>query len=122
MRNQDRQPTRFLQTRSPKCLYDLGAGSLLWLSLSQTFFFSKSENADVRDAFLASYGPNKSENRFTKVKMDRQADAILQQYFSDNLAEIESWFNVISPAKHSLGELKDELKTLSAKNWKDIHG
>lgn len=83
---------------------------------------SKSENADVRDAFLASYGPNKSENRFTKVKMDRQADAILQQYFSDNLAEIESWFNVISPAKHSLGELKDELKTLSAKNWKDIHG
>ena len=83
---------------------------------------SKSTNADVRDAFLASYGPNKSENKFTKVKMDQKADAVLRQYFSDNLAAIEKWFNVISPAEHSLGELKNELKTLSAKNRKDIHG
>ena len=83
---------------------------------------TKSGNADVRDAFLASYGPNKSENKFTKVKMDQKADAVLQQYFSDNLAEIEKWFNVISPAEHSLGELKDGLRTLCAKNWKDLHG
>ena len=82
----------------------------------------QSAKSDVRDAFLASYGPDKSENKFTKVKMDRKADAVLRKYFADSLAEIETWFNVISPAEHTLGALKDELKTLCAKNWEDIHG
>lgn len=33
----------------------------------------------------------------------------LLKYFSDNLATVESWFNVISPSQKSLTILKDEL-------------
>ena len=38
----------------------------------------------ARKAFLASYNAKKSKNRFTKVQMDAEADAVLQKYFQDH--------------------------------------
>ena len=34
---------------------------------------------------------------------------------------IEGWFNIIAPASKGLAVLKDELDTLKAKNWQEIH-
>jgi hypothetical protein len=74
----------------------------------------------IKDAFVKSYTGKKGANRFTKVKIALTADLALQEYFSANLPEIETWFNVISPAGRSIAELKLELDSLSAKNWKEI--
>lgn len=74
----------------------------------------------IKDAFVKSYTGKKCANRFTKVKIALAADLALQEYFSANLPEIEMWFNVISPAGRSITELKRELDSLSAKNWKEI--
>ena len=74
----------------------------------------------IRDAFVKSYTGKKGSNRFTKVKIALAADLALQKYFSANLPEIETWFNVISPAGRSIAELKQELDSLSEKNWKEI--
>ncbi len=74
----------------------------------------------VQEAFKNSYTADKKRNIFTKVKMDFEADAILLKYFSDKLAEIESWFNIIAPEGKSINELKNELIELRSKNWKEI--
>jgi hypothetical protein len=74
----------------------------------------------ARDAFLASY-PTGKGNRFTKKTMDVQADVVLKKYFQVNERQIESWFNVISPARNSLGLLQKELLTLHKKDWKKIY-
>jgi hypothetical protein len=74
----------------------------------------------IKDAFVKSYTGKKSANRFTKVRIALAADLALQEYFSANLQEIETWFNVISPAGRSIAELKEELNSLSTKNWKEI--
>ena len=39
------------------------------------------ELADARTAFLQSYGPAASGNRFTKVKIDVKADVVLRRLF-----------------------------------------
>ena len=74
----------------------------------------------IRDAFVRSYSGKKGKNRFTKVQIALDADLALQEYFSSNLAAIETWFNVISPAGQSVAEVKQELTLLSSKNWKEI--
>jgi hypothetical protein len=74
----------------------------------------------LRDTFLSSYAEDKKKNQFTKVQMNIEADRILLKYFSDNLATVESWFNVISPNSKSLSNLNDELEELKNKNWKNI--
>jgi len=74
----------------------------------------------IRDAFVQSYSGKKGKNRFTKVQIALDADLALQEYFSSNLATVETWFNVISPASRSLAELKQELILLSSKKWKEI--
>ncbi len=76
----------------------------------------------ARNAFLASYAAEKKSNRFTKVQMDYEADQALQAYFTDNLARIEKWFNVITPENRSLDNLKAQLTQLRAKDWRTIHG
>ncbi len=78
------------------------------------------ELADARAAFLQSYGPDSSRNRFTKVKMDVKADAVLQKYFATHASKIESWFNIITPKGRGLKKLKEELKMLNGKNWTQI--
>lgn len=83
----------------------------------------KKQLAAARVAFLASYGKSKTgTNRFTKVQMDNAADAALLKYFRHHEDEIEGWFNVIAPAKGNITELRKELQTLGAKNWKKVHG
>lgn len=74
----------------------------------------------IRDAFVKSYTGKKGTNRFTKVRIALAADLALQEYFFDNLPEIDTWFNLISPAGRSIAELKRELDSLCAKNWKEI--
>lgn len=74
----------------------------------------------IRDAFVQSYTGKKGGNRFTKVKIALAADLALQDYFSNNVGKVESWFDVISPAGRSVAELKRELTLLASKNWKEI--
>jgi hypothetical protein len=78
------------------------------------------QHKPIKDAFVKSYTGKKSTNRFTKVRITLAADLALQEFFSSNLKEIETWFNVISPAGRTIAELKRELDSLSAKNWKEI--
>lgn len=69
-------------------------------------------------AFRESYssGSRSGGNRFTKVRIDIDADRALINYFIDNQAEIETWFNVISPHNGTLEGLKSDLHKLSTKN------
>lgn len=78
------------------------------------------EYIKVQEAFKSSYTANKKRNVFTKVRMDFEADSVLLKYFSDNLNQIEGWFNIISPDGRSIIELKNELIELRSKNWKKI--
>jgi hypothetical protein len=63
------------------------------------------ELTDARTAFLQSYGPKASANRFTKVKMDVKADIVLRHYFSVHANKIKSWFNIITPKGQNLEKL-----------------
>ena len=74
----------------------------------------------AKDAFLASY-PTGKGNRFTKKTMDVEADIVLQKYFQENEPRVDSWFNVISPAKSNIELLQKELLTLHKKDWKKIY-
>lgn len=74
----------------------------------------------IRDAFISSYTATKKKNQFTKVQMNVEADRLLLEYFSTNIKTIESWFNIISPAKKKLSILKKELDELKNKNWATI--
>ncbi len=80
----------------------------------------KPEYIKIQEAFKSSYTADKKRNVFTKVKMDLEADALLQKYFSTKLQEIETWFNIITPIEKNITELKNELKELRSKNWKEI--
>lgn len=65
------------------------------------------------DAFRKSYSGQKGVNRFTKVRIDVDADKTLQRYFSQHKEEIEEWFNVIAPKDGTLGSLQTDLRTLA---------
>jgi hypothetical protein len=78
------------------------------------------ELADARKAFLASYSGKSGKNRFTKVKMDTRADAVLQNYFRQHAKRIEGWFNIITPRAGSLKKLRSELTVLNGKDWTGI--
>lgn len=76
-----------------------------------------SELAPAREAFLRSYSGRSGANRFTKVNMDVSADAALRSYFTAHEAEVEMWFNVISPRDGTLETLQADLRKLAAKDW-----
>ncbi len=78
------------------------------------------ELAPARVAFLASYNKDSAGNRFTKVKVDVEADAALKRYFATHEAEVEGWFNVISPRDGTVRELREDVVKLAAKNWMEI--
>jgi len=65
------------------------------------------------DAFRRSYSGQRGVNRFTKVRIDVDADKTLQRYFSQHKEEIEEWFNVIAPKDETLGSLQTDLHTLA---------
>ncbi|MFB3890799.1 MAG: hypothetical protein ACE15C_02120 [Phycisphaerae bacterium] len=75
----------------------------------------------AKRAFLASYTGSKGRNKFTKVLIALEADAVLKSYFARNQEDIEGWFNIITPLGKKLRVLKDELNTLAAKNWREMH-
>ncbi|MCY4652315.1 MAG: hypothetical protein OXC95_04035 [Dehalococcoidia bacterium] len=79
-----------------------------------------SDHEDAKDAFMNSYSGVRGGNRFTKISMDLKADMAIRIYFEKNLSDIENWFNVISPNRQSISELKDELDTLVSKDWQEI--
>ena len=71
----------------------------------------------AREAFLASYSGSSGTNRFTKVRIDVEADKALRCYFAIHKAEIETWFNIISPRDGTLETLRTDLRALAAKDW-----
>jgi hypothetical protein len=75
----------------------------------------------AKEAFLTSYTGQKGVNQFTKVQISLSADAALQSYFKSHIKAIEGWFNIIAPVGKPLAVLKNELDTLKAKNWQEIH-
>ena len=77
--------------------------------------------AVAKQVFLASYTGKKGVNQFTKVKISLAADAALQSYFKSRMKTIEGWFNIIAPSGKGLAVLKDEVDTLKAKKWQEIH-
>jgi len=88
--------------------------------IEDLIFNPSSEYEHVKKAFLASYSAEKKKNQFTKVQMNINADEALLKYFSENLTRIGSWFNIISPSSGNIQQLKDEIKTLKLKPWKEI--
>ena len=78
------------------------------------------EHEVIKEAFHLSYSAEKKKNTFTKVQMNLLADMMLLRYFRENLSEVESWFEVISPAGKTTEILKTELQELKIKNWKEI--
>ena len=75
------------------------------------------ELSPARDAFLQSYSADSTGNVFTKVRMALNADVALRNYFAAHEAEIETWFNVISPRDGTLGTLQADLQNLATKDW-----
>lgn len=74
----------------------------------------------ARTAFLESYPKQKKGNCFTKVQIQIEADAALQEYFATNLGKIESWFNIIAPAGQRTAVLKEQIHKLAQKDWRSI--
>ncbi len=75
------------------------------------------ELAPAREAFLASYFGSSGANRFTKIRMAVDADEALRSYFTAHEAEVETWFNVISPHDGTIENLQSDLRKLAAKGW-----
>ena len=69
----------------------------------------------ISDAFHSSYSEKRGTNRFTKVRMDAEADQALQGYFSDEAENIELWFNIITPQNATISTLRDDLRILADK-------
>ena len=69
----------------------------------------------VGHAFRNSYTGRPGANRFTKVRMDVDADRLLRSWFDTHLSEVDRWFNVISPAGDSLESLRQQLRRLAGK-------
>ena len=65
------------------------------------------------DAFRKSYSGRRGKNVFTKVKINVNADEMLQGYFSQHRSEIEEWFNIISPESGTLSSLRTDLGILA---------
>jgi hypothetical protein len=78
------------------------------------------DHRSAREAFLNSYSGARGKNRFTKVTMHLAADKAIQRYFEEHLADIEGWFNVVSPVGVSIEVLKRELDSLANKDWETI--
>ena len=70
----------------------------------------------ARHAFLASYSGSKKGNRFTKVRMDINADIALKTYFTNHKADVGAWYNVISPGVGTVIMLQSDLRKLAEKH------
>ncbi len=77
----------------------------------------KPQYAAIKEAFVASYKEGKKSNVFTKTKIDKDAHDALCAFFSNNIAKVEGWFNVIAPEGGDIAKIKKTLATLASKNW-----
>lgn len=59
---------------------------------------SDNDYPNITKAFKESY-TNTTTTQFTKIKMNYKAHLELLEYFKNNIDEIETWFNIISPEK-----------------------
>lgn len=75
----------------------------------------------IKNAFNESYQKIKKGNVFTKIKIKKDANTALIDYFNSNLSKIENWFNIISPVNKNLQILKDELFILRNKKWEEVY-
>lgn len=73
----------------------------------------RTDFAPVGNAFRASCTGARGQNRFTKVRMDAEADRLLGGWFLAHGREMEDWFNVISPRGGSLEMLRADLRKLA---------
>lgn len=89
--------------------------------ISELLLRPQSALEPAKGAFLASYAAEKKKNRFTKVQMDYGADQALQNYFHNNLAQIEKWFNVITPQTGKIGDIHEHISRLRDKKWREVH-
>lgn len=80
------------------------------------------ELTPARTAFLSSYSSGRRKNRFTKVRVDVDADRALRAYFKSHELQIERWFNVIAPPGGNIAQLRASLDKLRNKNWKEVLG
>jgi hypothetical protein len=88
--------------------------------IDELIFNPSEEYKCVREAFKNSYTADKKRNVFTKVRMDIEADGALLRYFSNNISNIEFWFNIITPKNKSISKLRNEIAELRTKNWRKI--
>lgn len=65
----------------------------------------------VGDVFRRSYTGKSNSNRFTKVRVDEQADALLRNFFKNEHDRTDAWFNVLTPADRSVTNLFDDLRS-----------
>jgi hypothetical protein len=66
----------------------------------------------IREAFLQSYTGAKGGNRFTKTRLDLDADQALRRYFIKNSIRSDEWFNTITPPEQNLSSLANNLSAL----------
>lgn len=71
----------------------------------------------IQEAFRSSYSGKAGSNKFTKVRIDYEADLALRSFFSRESNRVDSWFNVISPSNGTLASLRDDLRKLARKSW-----
>lgn len=71
----------------------------------------------TNSAFLRSYSGGARGTRFTKVRMDADAHAEIEEYFAGNVPLVESWFNVIRPRGERIGGLRVQIAELAGKRW-----
>ncbi len=88
--------------------------------IDELIFNPTQEYKSVQEAFKNSYSSDKKRNVFTKVRMDKSADDALLKYFANNISNIESWFNIITPENKSIKDLKNAISELRTKNWRKI--
>ena len=89
--------------------------------ISEVIIDPVSKYGGIRNAFMESYRPEKTKNRFTKLSISLNAHRQLLDYFANNTERIEGWFEVIAPVGENPERLKRLVQTLRNKEWAEIH-
>ncbi|HEY2068453.1 MAG TPA: hypothetical protein VGG48_02770 [Rhizomicrobium sp.] len=78
------------------------------------------ECESIQRAFMESYTGEKGGNRFTKTRLDLDADQALRRYFVANNRRSDGWFNVIAPGGENLQTLTKQLTALLSQREGEI--
>lgn len=88
--------------------------------MEEVILHPRPEHSSISNAFVASYGPHRKQNQFTKVRMNFQAHKQLLEYFATNRSRVQKWFNIIAPPAGSPEHLRAQIQTLHDKRWSDV--